>query len=133
MRWTTDADTILAIIKADAGLGAIFGAGANMALYKAGERDFEVPSLEYSILSETPAAEVFERIRIQFDPFVRSEANLRTVHDRLYALFNQDREWSSGGTQFRSRFVGAYSVPAAAGVYQGPLEFWFEVVRQLYH
>lgn len=132
MRWTTDVALLLAVIEADATVQGVLGSGP-MALYKAGERNFEVPSLEWTLVSETPDFEVFQDLLIQFDPFVRTEGDLETLHSSLYRLFHRDREWTTGGVKFRSQFIAARIQPAVDGVYQGPVEFSVKTVRQRYH
>ncbi len=133
MRWTTVVALLLADIEADSALVTLLGASPNMKLYKSGERDFEVPSLEWTLISEIPDSEVFDELHLQFDPFVRSEGDLETVHNRLYELFHRDTEWATGGVTFRSQFVTAQPQPAVDGVYSGPIEFTFVTVRQRYY
>jgi hypothetical protein len=136
---------VRALIMADPLAYEIVGA----AIYEEGEREFQVPSITWTLLDEIPNAEVFHDIDIQFDPFTRSKGSLLTLQRRLHALLHRDVDWhlpSSGGfgsgfsagfsgeeiIRVRSQFVGARGTKTAGGVYGGPMDFRITAVRSRY-
>jgi len=122
-------DPVLELLAADGELTGIVGT----AIYESGERDFEVPSLEWTLIVETPDAEVFDRIQVQFDAFVRSREDLLAVQRRVEQLLDHETEWEVGGLRLRSRKLDIRKNPTEEGIYSGSVDIEFKPVREHYH
>lgn len=105
MRWDAVVPAWLAPIAADSDVRGVLGTDA--AFYMAGEREFEIGSLEYQLI--VPAVldrEVFWRSLVQLDFWVRTMADLVTLEKALVRLLHFDLQVAIGGIPMRTEFVG---------------------------
>lgn len=143
MRYDDVVTQVLQLVAGDATIEGIIGA----ALYESGERDFEIPSLEWTLIVEIPELEVYHTIQLQFDPFARTKADLLTLQGRLYQLLHKemnttlDAPFSSGFSSgfgpvavylIRSRLLDIRSSPTKAGLHTGSMDFEFTPIRERY-
>lgn len=119
-------DEVLDVLLADTALVAVVGS----AVYESGERAFAVPSVEWTLIVETPEAEVFDRIQIQFDVFTRTRAHLLTVTRRLERLLVHRAGWWLGSLLIRSLKLDVRTNPTSGGVYSGSIDIEFKPVRE---
>lgn len=126
MKYDEVVAAIMTLLAADGTITGVVGTN----IREAGEADFVVPSLEWTLIVETPADEMYHRIQLQFDPFTRTSAQLVTLQGRLNQLFHQDREWTLGTIKVRSQLLAVRREPAKGGVQSGGMDFEFLAVRE---
>ncbi len=105
MRWDAIVPAWIETIAADTTVRSILG--TEKAFYMAGERDFEIGSLEYQLI--TPAVldrEVFWRTLVQLDFWVRTMADLVTLEKALISLLHSDLEVTIAGIKMYTQHVG---------------------------
>ncbi len=105
MRWDAVVAAWLVPIAADSVVRGVLG--TERGFYMAGEREFEVDSLEYQLI--VPAVldrEVFWRTLVQLDFWVRTMADLVTLEKALVRLLHSDLAVTIGGIEMWTELVG---------------------------
>lgn len=129
MRWHILVPILLSIIETDSVLSGVFGS----AIFESGDRDLEVPSLEWARISDSET-ERFNPIRLQFTIFTRNNADKVAAELRLRRLFHRDVPQRLGGIQLWTQLAGA-SHPVEGlvdGIKGSTLDFLFTPVRDRY-
>jgi len=116
----------LARLVADPALAAIVGT----AIYESGERTFVVPSLEWTLIVETPEAEIYDRVQVQFDVFTRSKDTMLAALRRIDRLLVHRVQWTLGTLQIRSLKLDIRTNPTEGGVHSGSIDVEFKPVRE---
>lgn len=129
MKYQTVVSDALDLVVADATITAVIPAAQ---IRKDGDADFAVPSMFWSLVTETPDAEVYKMALIQLDAFVTSQADLITVLDELERLFHRGRQWTLGTTEVRSRVLAIRDNPYRDGVFHGTVDVDIKAVRRPY-
>lgn len=126
MRWQAALDAALDALVADSALEAV----VDGAIYMAGERGFEVPSVEWTLVDVTPA-ELFEPFTVQFDGFARTMDDVLTIQDRLYAVLHSEVWRTLGGVKMRTQFSAVRQIEGAEdGVLGLSIDFEFEPFKE---
>ena len=133
MRWDTVVPAWVEVIAADTDVRDVLGTGR--AFYMAGEREFEVDSLEYQLI--VPAVlyrEVFWRTLIQLDFWVRTMADLVKLEKALLRLLHFDLAVTIGGIAMWSQHVGDGRAleGAADNTFTRSLDFQLTYLRNRY-
>lgn len=103
------------------------------ALYMAGEREHEVPSLEWTLLTPGLEGEIWEVCLIQTDLFTRSMDDLRTLSSGLRAAAHHDLRITVGGHEIWSRLDAARTLQGAQdGIHNVSYDFRLEFLRSKY-
>lgn len=105
MRWDVMVPAWLATIEADTVVQRILG--TDPSFYMAGERQFECPSMEYTLLTRgIPEREVFWRTLVQLDYWVRTMEDLADLERALIGLLHSDLPVTIGGEAMETMLVG---------------------------
>lgn len=130
MNWDTALPAILTKVEANADVQSVLGDPP--ALYMAGEREFEVNSCEWQIISDTEL-ELFNPILTQWDLWCRTMDELVTLEKALRSELHHDLPVMFGAVGMWSELVGARVLPGAGGAGEGihnrSLDFRFTPVR----
>jgi hypothetical protein len=129
VRYQTVVSDALDLVVADATITNVIPAAK---IRKDGDADFAAPSMFWSLVTETPDAEVYKAALVQFDPFVTSQADLITVVDELERLFHRGRQWTLGSTRVRSQVLAIRDLPYRDGMFHGTVDVQFKAVRRPY-
>lgn len=108
MRWDVIIDAWLGLATADSVVQSVLGTSPE--IWMAGEREHEVPSLEWSLISDTEG-ENWEVTGVQLDPFVRSIADLTTLEGALRRLLHHDTPITAGTHELWSQLTGGGPLP----------------------
>lgn len=129
MRWPDVVTALLDTLEADAALSAIIGT----AIYRSDDhRDFRVPSMEYTIISDVEE-ERFNPIRIQWDVFVRTDAHLIVCETRLRALMHHDLPTEIGGVKMWSQYAARQETQGLGdGIRGSSTDFVYTPIRSRY-
>ena len=128
MRWHDVVPALLDTVEADPVLTGIFGT----AVYKSGDRDLRVPSMEWTLISDVEE-ENFNPLRIQWDIFVRRDVDLVNAERRMRGLFHRDLPVEIGGIQMWSQYAARSSIPGLQdGIRGSSTDFTFTPVRSRY-
>jgi hypothetical protein len=128
MRWPEVVTVLLDTVEADPVLSGIFGVD----IYRAGDRKLKVPALEYTIISDTEE-ENFNPLRIQWDVFVRMDADLVAAERRLRRLFHHDLPTEIGGITMWAEYVARQDMQGLMdGIRGSSTDFRFTPVRSRY-
>ena len=121
------ADPLLDLLEADADLTAIIGT----AIYMAGERDFQVPSIEWMVISETHDEDMGD-VLVQVDLFSYDADQLATMQSVVQRHWD-NRARTLAGVYIESSFEGGGTLPGAdEGVHAHFLTFRHRTVRERY-
>lgn len=131
MRWDTVIPTcIVAPVMADAGVKSVLG--ATPTVFMAGEREFSVPSMRWTLLAN-PESELWEDALVQLDFWVRTVAKAVTLAGALRLLLHQEIEVTVGGLKLWSKYVDSRPVRTARdGIVEGSLDFRLTYLRGRY-
>ncbi len=133
MRWDAIVPAWLEVIAADSVVRGVLG--TEKAFYMAGERDFEVGSLEYQLI--VPAVldrEVYWRSLVQLDFWVRTMTELVTLEKALIRLLHSDLAVTIGGIAMWTQHVGDGRAleGAADNTFTRSLDFQLTYLRNRY-
>jgi hypothetical protein len=129
MRWDALIPAALATLEADATVSGIVGT----AIYKLGERNLEIPSIEWDMIVETHTDEVFESALVTLTCITASEADLinltRGVRDAL-----DRRTWQLEDGEVKSvEWLEARRVEGPVdGILSQQLDFRLRAAREVY-
>ncbi len=127
MDWHRIADPLLDLLETDTDLTDIVGT----ALYMAGERDFEVPSVEWQVISETHDEDMGVVI-VQVDLFTHTDGDNATLESVIQRHWD-NRAQTLAGVYIESNFEGGGTLPGAdEGIYARFLTFRHRTVRERY-
>lgn len=128
MRWPEVVEALIGAVEADPTLSAIFGA----AVYKSGDRNLEVPSMEWTLISDTEG-EKFNALRIQWDVFTRTDGELVAAERMLRFLFHHDVPTEIGGIPMWAQYTSRSDVPGLRdGIRGSSTDFVFTPIRTRY-
>ncbi len=125
---------IVDAIQADADAVAILDAGAAQAVYQAGSRAYEVPSLDFRRVLRRKE-EITEPLLIQFNGHGRTMDEVIDIGHMLERLFDRDTWYTLGGIYMRSEWVDdapAEDGPDKHGRFHQSWDYEFEAVRSKY-
>lgn len=128
MRWNTVIPAWLGLIEANSDVQSVIGDPT--ALYQSGDREHEVPSMEWTLIVPGLEAEVFETALVQLDFFTATMADLETLQEATRSEVHKDLRITAGGILIKTRFAGGRPLPGAKkGTHAGSLDFELEYVR----
>lgn len=133
MRWDAAVAAWLAPIAADSVVKGLLGDDPDF--YLAGERDFKVPSLEYSLISPAvPHFEVYWRTLIQLDFWTETLADLITLEKALVRLLHLEVPATIGSIPMWSRMLdgGGPLTGATDGQFGSSMDFHLIYLRDRY-
>ena len=133
MRWDAAVAAWLVPIAADSVVKGILGDVPEFNL--AGERDFIVPSLEYTLISPAvPFREVYWRTLVQLDFWTRSLADLTSLEEALVRLLHLQVPATIGSIPMWSQMLdgGGPLTGAADGHFGGSMDFHLIYLRARY-
>ena len=134
MRWDVAVAAWLVPVAADSDVTDLLGLDPEFS--KAGERDFKVPSLEYSlIVKATKFQEVYWRTLIQLDYWTKTLAELISLEKALIRLLDFDVPTTFGAVPMWSEMVPGEGGPLEGtrdGVNSGSLDFHLIYLRARY-
>ena len=133
MTWDDAVADWLAVVAADSVVQGLLGTAPEFNL--AGERDYVVPSLEYTLISPAvPFREVFWRTLVQLDMWMSSLADLTALEAALVRLLHHEVPVTLGTTPMWSQMIvgGAPLSGAADGVWGRSMDFHLIYLRSRY-
>ena len=133
MTWDDAVKDWLAPIAADSVVQGVLGVDAEFNL--AGEHDFAVPSLEYTLISPaTPFLEIFWRTLIQLDFWTKTLPDLVTLEKALVRLLHYDTPLTIGTTPMWSQMIvgGTPLEGARDGTFGRSMDFHLIYLRDRY-
>jgi hypothetical protein len=128
MRWDTVIPlAVVAPVMADADVQSVLG--ATPAFFMAGEREFRVSSMRWTLIADTEA-ENFERTLVQIDLWVHSLTELRTLSRALRLILHREIEYTIGGIKLWSEYTGTRPLLGAVdGTLAHSLDFRLTYLR----
>ena len=128
MRWDTVIPTcLIAPIEADADVQSVLGNPP--AFFMAGERDFKVNSMRWTLIAN-PEGENWEEALIQLDFYVRKLDDVRTLERALRRLLHHEIEVTVGGITLWSKYVDSRPLGGAKdGTIARSLDFRLTYLR----
>ena len=133
MRWDAAVAAWLAPVAADSVVQGLLGTVTEFNL--AGERDFAVPGLEYTLISPAvPFHEVYWRTLVQLDFWMRSLADLVSLEGALVRLLHYDTPLSIGAIPMWSQMIvgGTPLEGARDGIFGRSMDFHLIYLRDRY-
>ncbi len=133
MRWDAAVAAWLVPVAADSDVTDLLGLAPEFDM--AGEQDFAVPSLQYSlVVRATPHLEVYWRTRIQLDFWTETIADLQTLEKALVRLLHHEWPLTIGTIPMWSRMIegGGPLRGAKSGIFSGSLDFHLIYLRARY-
>ena len=130
MRRDAAVEAWLAPVVADTAVTDLLG--LDPAFYMRGERDYEVPSVEYTlIVPAVPWLEVYWRTRIQLDLWESTFANLNALEDALVRLLHLEVPATIGTVPMWSQMIpgGGPLQGAKDGVFGRSMDFHLTYLR----
>jgi hypothetical protein len=98
--------------------------------FMAGEREFSVPSLRWTLIANTEG-ENYEDALVQLDFWVRSVAQAVALSRALRRLLHHEAEVTIGGLKLWSKYVESRPVRTARdGIVEGSLDFRLTYLRE---
>lgn len=128
MRWDTVIPTCLvAPVMADADVQSVLGNPP--AFFMAGEREFRVNSMRWTLVANTEG-ENWEESLVQIDFYVRTLAQVRTLERALRRLLHHEIELTVGGVKLWSKYVDSRPLGGAMdGTIARSLDFRLTYLR----
>lgn len=133
MRWDAAVPAWLAPVAADSDVQDLLGTVTEF--NHVGERDFAVPSLEYTLISPaTPLHEVYWRTLVQLDFWMKSFADLVSLERALVRLLHYDWPLPIGGIPMWSQMIigGTPLQGARDGIFGHSMDFHLIYLRDRY-
>ena len=133
MTWDDAVKDWLGVVAADSVVQGLLGTAPEFDL--AGEHDYVVPSLEYTLVSPAvPFREVFWRTLVQLDFWMSSLADLVSLERALVRLLHHDVPVTLGTTKMWSQMIvgGTPLEGAADGVLGRSMDFHLIYLRERY-
>lgn len=128
MRWPDVVLAIIAEVEADAVLSALFPDG----VHRAEDRDFVVPSLTWSLISDVEE-ENFNPLRIQFDVFTRTDAEQAAAEAAIRRLLHRDTPTVIGDVPMWSQYASRTNIGSLRdGIRGSASDFIFTPIRTRY-
>ena len=128
MRWPDVVLAIIAEVEADAVLSALFPDG----VHRAEDRNFVVPSLVWSLISDVED-ENFNPLRIQFDVFTRTDTEQAAAEAALRRLLHRDTPTVIGGVPMWSQYASRTNLGGLRdGIRGSASDFIFTPIRTRY-
>ncbi len=131
MRWDAAVAAWLVPVAADSVVQGILGVDPEFNM--AGEGDFVVPSLEYTLLApDIPHLEVYWRSLVQLDMWAKTIDDVVTLEKALVRLLHLEVPASIGSIPMWSRKVGGESTPlpgAVDGVWRRSIDVQLTYLR----
>jgi len=128
MRWPEVVLAIIAEVEGDAVLSALFPD----AVYRDTDRNLDVPSLTWSLISDVEE-ERFNPLRIQFDIFVRTDSEQAAAEAALRRLLHRDVPTVIGGVPMWSQYASRVNAPGLRdGIRGSSSDFIFTPIRTRY-
>jgi hypothetical protein len=120
----------VAPVAADSDVLAVLGTPP--AFYMAGEREFKVNSMRWTLIANTEG-ENYEESLVQIDFWVRSLAHVRTLERALRRLLHHETEVTVGGLELWSKYVDSRPLTGATdGTLARALDFRLTYLRARY-
>jgi hypothetical protein len=120
----------VAPVAADSDVLAVLGNPP--AFYMAGEREFKVNSMRWTLIANTEG-ENYEESLVQIDFWVRSLANVRTLERALRRLLHHETEVTIGGLELWSKYIDSRPLTGATdGTLARALDFRLTYLRERY-
>lgn len=130
MRWDVVVDAWLGLVTSDTDVQSVLGEYPEF--WMAGDREHEVPSLEYSLISNGEG-ELWEVSDIQLDLFTRSIADLVELEKALRRLLHHDLPIEVSTGPMWSQFRGSRGLSGPSdGVLRRGLDFRLTYLRDRY-
>ena len=128
MRWGDVVKAVMAETVADTVLTGIFTAAG---IRKAGVHEWLVPSLEYTLISDT-VTELWAPHVIQFDLFTESLEDLETAERQIGRLFNRERPQTIQGVYMWCTYIDGQDLigPVRESHYGRALRYEFTPYRE---
>lgn len=131
MRWDDVLEAVMTAAETDATLVGIFG---ETYIRLSGTREYRVPSLEATVLSDD-VAEVFEPTDLQWDIFAPSVQDLVDAERALRDLFDHERQVTIEGVRMWSFYLEGATLDGptmddATDVFAKAIRFRFAPVRE---
>ena len=133
MTWDDAVADWLSVVAADSVVQDLLGTAPEFNL--AGERDYVVPSLEYTLISPAvPFREVFWRTLVQLDFWMSSLADLTSLEAALVRLLHHDVPVTLGTTKMWSQMIvgGTPLEGAKDGVFGRSMDFHLIYLQEKY-
>ena len=133
MTWDDTVKDWLAVVAADSVVQTLLGTAPEFNL--AGEHDYKVPSLEYTLVSPAvPFREVFWRTLVQLDFWMSSLADLASLERALVRLLHHDVPLTIGTTPMWSQMIvgGTPLEGAKDGVLGRSMDFHLIYLQEKY-
>lgn len=126
--WADAMPPLLDLVEADADVQAVLGSPP--ALYMLGDRDHQVPSVEWSLLADAQG-EVWGAALAQFDLFTQSMADMVRLERGLRRAAHREVLFVADGHQLISRLVGDGNLTGPNdGVVRRRLDFRVQYIRR---
>ncbi len=133
MTWDAAVADWLALVAADSVVKTVLGTAPEFNL--AGEHDFKIPSLEYTLISPAvPFREVFWRTLVQLDFWTKTLPQLVTLEKALVRLLHYDTPLTIGTTPMWSQMIvgGTPLEGARDGTFGRSMDFHLIYLRDRY-
>lgn len=103
MRWNVVMEALLGLVEADADVVSVIGDPP--ALFMVGERDHQVPSVQWSLLTD-PQGEVWGAAMTQWDLFTKTVPQMVTLERGIRRVLHRESLFVVDGHQLISRLSG---------------------------
>jgi hypothetical protein len=121
---------LVAPVAADSDVLAVLGNPP--AFYMAGEREFKVNSMRWTLIANTEG-ENYEESLVQIDFWVRSLTHVRTLERALRRLLHHETEVTIGGLDLWSKYIDSRPLTGATdGTLARALDFRLTYLRGRY-
>ena len=133
MRWDAAVEAWLEVVAADSVVQDLLGTDPEFNL--AGEHDYAVPSLEYTLVSPAvPFREAFWRTLVQLDFWMKTLADLVSLEGALVRLLHHEVPVTIGSIPMWSQMIvgGTPLAGAKDGVFGRSMDFHLIYLRDRY-
>ena len=128
MRWDHVVEATLQAVESDPILSALFGNH----VYRSGDRDFAVPSLDWTLFSDVET-DRFNPLRILWDVFTRADEDQISAERALRRLFHRDLPVVISGVRMWAEYAGRVEIQGLPdGIRGSATDFVFTPIRSRY-
>lgn len=133
MRWDFLIEHWTALLLADAALVSVMGSSSGWIYPADSSKPVRVPSIQYTLIYDVEA-ELWNRVGVQLDLFVRGKKKAAQVERRIRVLTHHDTAIVLGGERLWTRFQDARTIefPSDPEVVHRVLDIELEAARGKY-
>jgi hypothetical protein len=129
VNWDAAIDGWLGVLEANADVQSVLGNPPAIYMAEDGEREYEVNSMEYTVLTDTED-ELYNPTLVQLDLFVKTMADLETLERAIRTEAHLDLPGTFGSISMWSQFEGSGRLAGVPdGLFSRSLDFRLTPVR----